>query len=150
MPEEALLCSSISEIGVPIKVDIYDYLRDTISKDNIIPIFMLSENYYKSLACLNEMGAVWIMQKDYYIFLIPPFSFGDIGGAINLNKKGIRLECSNKNELYNLRDGLNQFRSQMESVFNLKKLKNWERKRDVFIEKIHLIYNREVNVTVPL
>lgn len=150
VPEDTMLCSSISEVGIPIKVDIYDYLRDVINKDNIIPIFMLSENYYKSAACLNEMGAVWVGQKDYYIFLIPPFNFSDIKGAINPNKKGIRLDYSNQMELYNLRDGLNQFKSQMEYIFNLKTLKNWERRRDEFIKNIHSGYVNKGNRIIPL
>lgn len=27
VPEDTMLCSSISEVGIPIKVDIYDYLK---------------------------------------------------------------------------------------------------------------------------
>ena len=86
-----MFCSSISEIGVPIKEDIYDYLRTLLDSEPIIPIFMLSENYYESAACLNEMGAVWITQKDYFTFLLPGFEFKQIKGAINPNKKSNKV-----------------------------------------------------------
>lgn len=56
IPEESMFCSSISEIGVPIKEDIYEYLRNLLDSEQVIPIFMLSDNYYASAACLNEMG----------------------------------------------------------------------------------------------
>lgn len=71
IPGKNMFCSSISEIGVPIKEYIYDYLRNMLGSEQVIPIFMLSDNYYSSVACLNEMGAVWVKQKDYYLFLLP-------------------------------------------------------------------------------
>lgn len=140
LDEDEIFCSSISEIGIPIKVDIYKYLRDKLNSDDIIPIFVLSQNYYRSAACLNEMGAVWLCQKDYYMFLIPPFTFTDIKGAINPNKKGILLNYESENQLYNLRSELNQFKNQMDITFDLKERKSWERKRDKFIESV-----KEVN-----
>lgn len=73
--EKSMFCSSISEIGVPIKEDIYDYLRNLLDSEQVIPVFMLSDNYYASAACLNEMGAVWMKQKDYFTFLLPGFEF---------------------------------------------------------------------------
>ena len=56
VPEKSMFCSSISEIGVPIREDIYEYLRNLLDSVHVIPIFMLSDNYYASAACLNEMG----------------------------------------------------------------------------------------------
>lgn len=35
-----------SEIGVPVKEDIYEYLRNLLDSEQVIPIFMLSDNYY--------------------------------------------------------------------------------------------------------
>ena len=31
--------------------------------NNLFVIFMLSSNYYKSVPCLNEMGATWVLKK---------------------------------------------------------------------------------------
>ena len=137
VPDSSIFCSSISEIGIPVKDDIYDYLQEELNSKGIIPIFVLSENYYKSVACLNEMGALWVMQKDYYVFIIPPFQFSDIKGAINQNKKGIMLDYTSENELYNLKDVLNQFKIQLQNTFALTGHKNWERKRDESINEIH-------------
>lgn len=148
--DDSMLCSSISEIGVPVKVDIYDYLREELNSDGAIPIFVLSENYYKSAACLNEMGAVWVRKKDYYIFLIPPFNFSDIRGAINPNKKGIILDYTSEKELYNLKDSLNQFKTQLQNMFDLVDYKNWERKRDEFIRKIHNINNDNSIINIDI
>ena len=97
-----MFCSSISEIGVPIKEDIYAYLRDLLDSEEVIPIFMLSDNYYSSAACLNEMGAVWMKQKDYFTFLLPDFEFSKIKGAINPGKRGVSLQYHSERELQNL------------------------------------------------
>lgn len=139
IPEKSMFCSSISEIGVPVKEDIYEYLRNLLDSEQIIPIFMLSDNYYASAACLNEMGAVWVKQKDYFIFLLPYFEFSKIKGAINPSKRGISLWYKSERELQNLKEDLNQFREQMCNLLYIEKNKNWERKRDNFITQIQKI-----------
>lgn len=133
IPEECVFCSSISELGVPNKVDIYDYLRNLLDSDEVVPIFMLSSNYYASPACLNEMGAVWIKQKDYFLFLLPGFTFSQIKGAINPSKRGIALGYQEERELRNLKSDLNQFHQDLIQMFSLKDRRYWERKRDEFI-----------------
>lgn len=126
-----MFCSSIAEIGVPIKEDIYDYLRTLLDSEPIIPIFMLSENYYESAACLNEMGAVWMTQKDYFTFLLPGFEFKQIKGAINPNKRAIRLD----NDVRKLKGDLSNFKNEICRALevNLPDENYWERIRDNFI-----------------
>lgn len=136
VPEKSMFCSSISEIGVPIKADIYEYLRGLLDSEQVIPIFMLSDNYYSSAACLNEMGAVWVKQKDYFTFLLPDFEFSKIKGAINPNKRGISLGYKTEREFQNLKGDLNQFRQELSDLLNLEQYQRWERKRDEFIAQI--------------
>ena len=135
--EDYIFCSSLSEIGVPLKVDIYDYLRNLLDSKCLITIYMLSDNYYASAACLNEMGASWIKQYDYYTFLLPGFSYKQIRGAINPNKRGIALGCKNKIEMQNLREDMNHFKDEMIKTFQLKQLERWNRKLDNFIDEIN-------------
>lgn len=136
VPEKAMFCSSISEIGVPIKEDIYEYLRNLLDSEEVIPIFMLSDNYYSSAACLNEMGAVWMKQKDYFTFLLPGFAFSGIKGAINPSKRGISLGYKSEHELQNLKQDLNQFQREISNLFHIESQGRWERKRDEFIATI--------------
>lgn len=145
VPEKYMFCSSISEIGIPIKEDIYEYLRNLLDAEQVIPIFMLSDNYYASAACLNEMGAVWMKQKDYFMFLLPDFEFSQIRGAINPSKRGISLWYKTERELQNLKEDLNQFREQICDILYIEKHKNWERKRDRFIAQIQTL-KMEINV----
>lgn len=150
VPETSMFCSSISEIGVPIKEDIYEYLRNLLDSEQVIPIFMLSNNYYLSTACLNEMGAVWVKQKDYFTFLLPGFEFAHIRGAINPAKRGVYLGYKSEKEQQNLKEDLNQFRREILNLLSLEDRRNWERRRDSFISQIqNLGRNCEV-VTIEL
>lgn len=138
IPEESMFCSSISEIGVPIKENIYEYLRNLLDSEQVIPIFLLSDNYYSSAACLNEMGAAWMKQKDYYLFLLPGFEYAQIRGAINPARRGISLGYKSERELQNLKGDLNQFRESAIQLLhlNIERYKFWEKKRDAFIGDI--------------
>lgn len=137
LKKENMFCTSVPELGIPIKEDIYDYLRSQLGAENVIPIFMLSENYYESAACLNEMGAVWVMQKDYFTFLLPGFEFKQIRGAVNPNKRAIKLDnLSNK-----LRGDLSNFKNQICDIFGLATPDEnyWERVRDEFITTVQAL-----------
>lgn len=130
--EDELFCSSIPDYGIPLSEDIYDYLAGLFRNYNIYVIFMLSQNYYKSPACLNEMGAAWVLKSDYVSILLPGFNYQEIKGAVNPRKIGLKLD---DDELLKKRLG--------ELINNLAKRTNkniaemrWERKRNKFIEDI--------------
>lgn len=61
---------------IPLDKNIYDYLRNNIGRETFV-IILWSDEYLDSPACLNEMGAAWIMQTDYTNIYVPNFSFGN-------------------------------------------------------------------------
>ena len=133
LTSEELFCSSISDYGIPLNEDIYDYLASLFRDYDIYVIFMLSQNYYNSTACLNEMGAAWVLKSDYTSILLPGFSYPEIEGAVNPNKIGLKLD--DEDEFLKKRLG--------ELIHILadrtgKKIDEirWEKKRNDFIEKI--------------
>ena len=142
---EDMFCSSRTEMDIAIGEDIYDYLRSVLDSDNVITLFMLSDNYYSSAACLNEMGAVWLKQSGYYTFLLPEFEYKDIRGAINPNVKGIKLDITNKR----LKGDLTNFKKRIEQDFGIQAIDNnrWEKQRNQFIESIKN-YSTEVKVNL--
>ena len=148
LKKEDMICSSRTDIGIPVKENIYDFLRTILDSDNVITVFMLSDNYYMSPACLNEMGAVWVKQNDYYTFLLSGFDFKDIKGAIDPSVKGIRLS-SNMNQL---RGELTNFKMQIENSFSIKNSdrldpNRWEMKRNQFIDSIK-DYSDELSINL--
>lgn len=129
--EDDLFCSSLREYGIPLNEDIYEYLKEQFKNNNLIVIFMLSDNYYRSVACLNEMGAAWILQSEYYTILLPGFNFKKIEGAINPNRISIKLDNDD------LKSFLNDLKRNLCSKFSIKISDNkWERIRNNFVKKI--------------
>jgi hypothetical protein len=73
---EQLIYTSHSLHKIPLDANIYDYLRKNINK-KVFMIFLWSEKYLDSPACLNEMGAAWVIQSDYTNIFTPNFDFGN-------------------------------------------------------------------------
>ena len=70
LAQNQIIYTSDPDYGIPPGQDIFDYLRDQIRNDTYM-IYLLSNNYYNSIACLNEMGAAWVRQTDAQT-LLPP------------------------------------------------------------------------------
>ena len=137
MNSENMFCRSIDGYNIKWGENIYDYLSEEFNNrsKNLIVLFMLSKNYYDSPACLNEMGAAWVLKKEYRSILLPGFKFRDIEGAINPNDLPISLEDSK------IRNKLNDIKEQFKEIFELEKINDnkWDNIRDRFIEKINKI-----------
>lgn len=134
MPEGSIFCSSVEGYKMSWGEDIYACLEAEFNNPDkeLIVLFMLSDNYYKSAPCLNEMGAAWILKKEYRSILLPGFEFKKIEGAINANKIGIKFDDAQ------LKFQLNDIKKQMSQWFGLEKLDDsrWDRVRDRLIRDI--------------
>lgn len=108
--KQTLFCSSIQPYGIPNGIDIYEHLKMQFHDFDTHVIFVLSKNYYDSVACLNEMGAAWVLSCSKTVMLLPGFSFCNIKGAINPNDIAIQFKPRmTSNELYNLKDRISSF-----------------------------------------
>ena len=120
---ESLIYTSHPLHKIPLDLNIYDYLRRSIS-GNVFVIILWSDAYLESPACLNEMGAAWVAQKDYTNIYVPSFSFGNpkyhecavdtrkMGAVLNGNEhcKTSMIELKNKIiRLFNLQIGEKEF-----------------------------------------
>lgn len=79
---------------IPSGVNIFDWLKDRLTEDTFV-IYLLSDNYYKSIACLNEMGAAWIAEKEHRTLLIPGFDVNNhnfLNGAIDPREKVVFID----------------------------------------------------------
>ena len=129
-----LFCSSVPGYGIKEGEDIYDTLASKFQDYNIFVIFLLSSEYYQSAACLNEMGATWVLKANYSTIVCPGFSIPEIKGAINPSKMAVVLEDNKRvnGKLNNLKDRLIEF-------FGLPEVEDdtiWENDRNKFIESI--------------
>jgi len=124
-----IFCSSIEGYGVPLGKDFLDTLKKEIS-NNVLVLFILTNNFYESPICLCEMGASWVLANEQIPIVVPPFSFNDIEGVLPKNTQGLPIN----NELK-----LNSLREKIIKMFDLPQqaMSIWERKRNQSIEKIN-------------
>lgn len=123
-----LFCSSLSGYHIPNGKHIYDFLKKQFDKELHV-IFLLSENYYNSTACLNEMGAAWVKSIDYTAILTPEFNHSQIEGVIGTSN--IWFKMNEKFRLNELKDKLIQ-----EFDLNQLELNYWERRRDEYLTNL--------------
>jgi len=94
-----IVCSSLDRYQIPTGEDIYDYLKKQLSSSTRV-LFLLSKNFYRSTVCLNEMGACWVLDKNYFTLLTPDFNFEEVAGVINASKLSFKI--NNNRRLYEL------------------------------------------------
>lgn len=141
MPDGSMVCTSVPGHGIPGGAKIYDWLRSQFLDCDLRVLFALSANYYKSAACLNEMGAAWVTKSTDTIMLLPGFKFSEIKGCVDPREIGISFgadEAELKHRLNELKDTLLEEHS-LPGISQAR----WERTRDRFIKAMTEIAARE-------
>lgn len=129
-----LFCSSVPGFDIKEGEDIYDCLRSKFEQHDVFVIFLLSEQYYGSSACLNEMGAAWALRSQYSTFVLPGFEIPNIKGAINPRQMAIDLK-----DVKRVRGKISQLKDRLIDYFHLPEIEDdniWEGDRNKFIESV--------------
>lgn len=71
--EDEIIFTSNIAYGIPVGQNIFNWLKTQI-EDKPFVIYLLSEEYYESVACLNEMGAAWIVENEHAAIFTPSFN----------------------------------------------------------------------------
>lgn len=131
-----IFCSSYEGYNIPIDEKIYDFIEKEFNK-NIWVIFMLSNNYYNSVPCLNEMGATWVTKKEYTSILLPDFGFQQMNGAIDATKIAFYISDIEK---------INTFKNKVIETFSLNSIDEniWARDRDSFLAQVKTLEERDM------
>lgn len=114
---------------------------------NIHVVYAFSDNYYSSVATLNEMGAAWVMRCKWTGLLLPGFIFDKLAGCIDKNQICIKLDDP---DIITLKQRLRQFRDDIIKEFGLESIDEdeWEEKRDDFLNKIKIIaQKKDIEIT---
>lgn len=72
LKEHEIIFTSNVAYGIPAGHNIFHWLKSQISEKPFV-IYLLSKNYYSSIACLNEMGAAWIVENKHAALFTPDF-----------------------------------------------------------------------------
>lgn len=136
-----VFCSSVSGYGIPMGKHIYDYLKEQFNKELHV-IYLLSENYYNSPACLNEMGAAWVQSKRHTAILVPGFNYNQIRGSVDASKIWFRMDAVDK---------INEFKNELIGEFDLDDLDEnyWDRRKEKYIKEINSIYENNKHKSSP-
>lgn len=129
LKSEDIICTSVPSTKIPNGKDIFEYLNEALN-DEVYVIFFLSDNYYSSAVCLNEMGAAWLKKADSLNLLLAGFDFADMRGVVNKNKVGIKLGvCDDMSKA-----SFNEFKDTLRELFGISVNQNvWEAARDTFL-----------------
>ena len=133
--EDEIICSSIPPYCIPLNGKVYDWLVNEFRSSNLHVFYMLSNSYYASAACLNEMGAAWAMKQKWTAILLPGFGFNQISGCIDSTQISIKLDDPDANMLFYR---LEELKNTLFDEFSIRNMSAalWERKRTSFISKI--------------
>ncbi len=71
--ENEIIFTSNTAYGIPVAQNIFNWLKSQITEKPFV-IYLLSEEYYQSIACLNEMGAAWIIENKHAALFTPNFN----------------------------------------------------------------------------
>ena len=77
---------------------LYAELKEALSNEKVFVIFLLSDNFYSSTVCMNEMGAAWVNNAKSCFMVLPGFSFERVEGVI-LENSPIGISLSSFDEI---------------------------------------------------
>ena len=133
------LLVAIGVHNIPVGCNIYDWLAKQFQTSDLHVVYAFSDNYYSSVATLNEMGAAWVMRCKWTGFLLPGFTFNELAGCIDKNQICIKLDDPD------IKQRLREFRNGIIKEFGLESIDEdeWEEKRDDFLDKIKIIAQKK-------
>lgn len=91
--ENEIIFTSNTAYGIPVGENIFNWLKSQIT-DKPFVIYLLSEEYYQSIACLNEMGAAWIIENKHAALFTPNFNLSSKefqSGALDPREIGFHI-----------------------------------------------------------
>ncbi len=96
-----IICTSVKPYGVDWGKNFLDEIKNWLT-DDVVVIFLFSQNYFNSTYSQCEMGACWVSAKHPLPILIPPFKAEDVEGVFMHNQaysinRGIDLSIIKKN-----------------------------------------------------
>lgn len=143
--EGEIICSSVDAYKIPLGKSIYDYLAEQFQNYNLHILFVLSKNYYASIASLNEMGAAWVLKHRYDAILLPGMQFDDIKGCIDRNQISIKLDSEEEEVKYRLNELQNNIVQEFSKL--AVNMGRWERCRSTFLNKVKGIMEEKKSET---
>lgn len=90
---EQIIFTSNDAFGIPTGQNIFNWLKARITEKPHV-VYLLSTAYYSSIACLNEMGAAWVVENEHTMIFTPEFntsSYEFQNGALDPREMGFKI-----------------------------------------------------------
>ncbi len=128
-----IFCTSFEGYGIGLGEDFLQTIKNELNNE-VLVLFILSQNFYNSPVSLCEMGATWVRTSEHIPILIPPFNYSDIKGVIP-NTQGMKIDDKAK---------MNSLKEKVESFLSINPINfsAWERKRDNILTAIKNILEK--------
>lgn len=147
--EDEMIFTSNTAYGIPIGQNIFTWLRSQIA-DKPFVIYLLSKEYYSSIACLNEMGAAWVIENAHAMLFTPEFDLTSSEfreGAIDPREIGFYI--NNEERLLSFMQLLNRyFRISTNPIIINQKLKKYLLEIEAILGKKANINRADENVSI--
>ena len=83
--DDDIACTSFEATGVMPGDSIPSYIKHNISRAKVC-LCMVSKNYKASEVCMNEVGAIWALEKVPIQIVLPQTDFSELGWLLNTDK----------------------------------------------------------------
>lgn len=125
--EKQIFCTSCPPYGIGLSENFLDTIKKELN-NNVLVLFILSNNFYKSPVSMCEMGAVWVNSKEHVPIIIPPFKFEDIKGVIPFTQ-GFKIDDD---------EALDYFQEYISRKMSIEtSVGKWNRKKKEFMDSIN-------------
>ena len=128
---EQIYYSSYEETGAEYLEDCFDRIEQEFKENELLVIFMISRDFYKSEVCMAETGATWVLcEKNYIPVILPPYEYNNIRGVVRSTQNSLLLDSPEISvKLEKLKENIEKFLKIEDKVSNTE----WVRKKEEFI-----------------
>lgn len=139
-----IIFTSNDAFGIPTGQNIFKWLKEKITEKPHV-IYLLSSEYYSSVACLNEMGAAWIVENQHTIIFTSEFKSSSPefqNGALDPREMGFKI--NNIDRIAEFIESLRgSFNISLNPVFINQKIRR-------FIEEVNNIENEKIDKPISI
>lgn len=126
-----VFCSSVPGYWVKLKQNFCEVIKSQFTNHDLFLIYVHSPRLYASPISMNEMGAAWVLQNDYYSFLTIDMDYDKMKGVVDSREIAIKVNAETA------KNRMNEFMENLCKLFGKPyDLCTWERKRDAFLKKV--------------
>ena len=136
IPQGEIVCTSILGDGIPIGKDFTKFIKEQLSNPKVVVILLLTENYFKSVFAVCEMGASWALEVRWLPIMVPPLEYKDLNAVLT----GIQAcDATSSESLGDMRDRLAGF---LPLLVKQEKIGMWEHCVKTFTTRVKEIASR--------